>query len=55
MTKVSTAPAAKPLEAQSPAVKTVKRVWATPSFEQFDYTITQATLLAGAGDAIIYS
>jgi hypothetical protein len=34
------------LEVSSPEVAAEKRVWATPSFEEFDYTITQG---AGSG------
>jgi hypothetical protein len=55
MTKVSTAPADKSLEAPSPEVQAEKRVWATPTFEEFDYTITQATIAGVGADGLIYS
>ena len=43
------------LDAASPEIVAEKRVWAAPSFQEFDYTLTQATLIPSGADGGIYS
>jgi hypothetical protein len=40
------------LDVPSPEVVAEKRVWATPSFEEFDYTITQSGSPGGFPDGV---